>query len=61
MILNLVYISKNLYTSNQVRFKSIYLLLDLNVVDLYTKSFYYLINILNFIDNKADVCIKEKF
>ncbi len=46
MILDLVYTSKNLYTSNQVRSRSIDLLLGLNIIDLYTKSFYYLINTL---------------
>lgn len=44
---DLIYISKNLYTSNQVRFRPIYLL-SLNITGLYTKSFCHLINALTF-------------
>ena len=48
MISDLTYTSKNLYTSNQIKSKPIYLLLGLGAISLYTKSFYYLINILIF-------------
>ena len=58
MILNLAYTNRNLYIFNQVRFKLIYSLLGLSIIDLYIKDFYYLVNTLI---NKANVCIKKKF
>ena len=58
MILDLVCISKDFYTSNQIRFRFMYLLSNLCATNLYTKDFYYLVNIL--ID-KVNVCSKEKF
>ena len=61
MILDLAYISKDFYTSNQVRSRLIYLLLGLDIIDLYTKSLYYLVNTLISIVDKADICIGEKF
>lgn len=44
MILDLVYTSRNLYISNRVKFRPTYLLLDLGVISLSTKSFYHLVN-----------------
>ena len=46
MILNLVYISKNLYTFNEVKFRPIYLLLGLSIISLYIVNFSYLVNVL---------------
>lgn len=61
MIFKLIYISKNFYISNKIRFRSINLLLSLNITSLYIRSFYYFVNILNFMNNKIKNCIKEKF
>ena len=57
MILDFVYINKNLYASNQVRFRLIYSLSGLNNIDLYTRDFCYLYNTLT---NKTNIYIKEK-
>ena len=57
MILDLVYISRDLYISNQVKSKPIYLLLGLIIISLYTRNFCYLINILI---NKTDIYTKKK-
>lgn len=46
MILHLFYISRNLDTSNEVRFKPICLLLDLSTTNLYIRYLYYLVNTL---------------
>ena len=48
MIPDLVYTSKDLYVSNQVRSKPIYLL-SLEAISLYIKSFCHLVNALTFI------------
>ena len=45
MILDLAYTSKNLYTSNLVKSKLIYLS-SLDITSLYTRDFYYLVNVL---------------
>ncbi len=47
MILDLTYISGDLFISNQVKYKTIYSLLGLNVTSLNIKNLFYLINILN--------------
>ncbi len=57
MIPDLAYTSRDFYTSNQVKFKFTYLSSGLSITDLYIKSFCYLVNILN---NKTDVHIREK-
>ncbi len=49
MIPDLAYTSRNLYISNQVRSRLMYLS-DLKATSLHTKSFYYLINILTSIE-----------
>ena len=59
MILDLVYIDRGLYTSNQIWFKAIYLL-DLRATDLYTKSLYYLVNVLIFIKSFIKVVVLIK-
>ena len=41
MILDLAYTSKNLYISNQFRFRFTYLLLNLDITSLNTKSLRY--------------------
>ena len=46
MIPNLIYTNKDFYISNQVRFKLTYLLSGLNIIDLYIKGLYHLMNIL---------------
>lgn len=56
MIPNLVYISKNLYTSNQVRLRLIYLL-GLEATGLHTSKLCHLDNILT---DEADIPIREK-
>ena len=61
MISNLAYTSKNLYVSNELKFKPICLLSSLNTISLYTKSFYYLVNTLTYTINTADIYIREKF
>ena len=61
MILNIAYTSKSLYISNQIRSRFRYLLLGLNTIDLYIRSFYYFINAPTFMDNKINFYIKEKF
>ena len=58
MISNLIKTSKDLYVSNQIRFRLIFLPLDLGTTSLHIRDFYYLVNTLT---NKADICIKEKF
>lgn len=60
MILNLVYISRDLYISNQVKSWPTYLLLGLVVTDLHIKSFGHLYNTLTSIINKVDIDISEK-
>ena len=50
MILDLVYTSKNLYISNQVKSRSTYLSLGLNIIDLYARDFHYLVNTLTLIN-----------
>lgn len=49
MISDLAYSSKNLYISNQVKFRPIYSLLGFINTDLYIKNFYYFVNIPTFI------------
>lgn len=49
MIFNLVFISKNFYISNQVKSIPIYLW-NLKAISLYIRDFYYLVNILTFIE-----------
>lgn len=69
MILNLVYTSKDLNTSHQIRFKLIYLLLDLGIISLYIEDIYYLFNVLTSVKsiikfivfNKVDIETKEKY
>ncbi len=56
MILILAYTSKSFYTSNQVRFRPMYLLLGLSATNLYTKSFCHLINA---ITNKTNIFIRK--
>ncbi len=56
MILDLAYISKDLYKSNLVRSRPIYSL-GLGVTNLYIRDFCYLVNVL--ID-KADILISKK-
>ena len=46
MILNLTYISRNLYLFNQVRSRPMYLFSNLDITILHIKGFYYLVNIL---------------
>ena len=58
MILDLICISKDLDIFNQVISRSIYLLSGLSVIDLYNRSFCYLVNVLT---DKANIYIKEKF
>ncbi len=58
MILDLTYISRNFYVSNQVKCRPMYLLSDLNATGLYIRDFYHLVNTLT---HKADIRIKEKF
>ena len=58
MILDLAYIRKDLYISNQVKSKPMYLPSGLSTTSLYIRDLYYLINTLT---NKADVCTKKKF
>ena len=48
MILDLVYINKDLYIFNQVKFKPTYLS-DLNIINIQIKGLCHLINILSFI------------
>ncbi len=68
MISDLAYTSKDLYTFNHVKSKLIYLL-ALGITSLYTRSLYYLVNILTstgFIywdcdTDKANIYTKEKF
>ena len=50
MISNLVYISKDLYISNQVRSRPIYLF-GLRAIALYITGFCYLVNALTFIES----------
>ena len=57
MISNLVYTSKDFCTSNQIRFRSIYLLLGLSAIGLHTRNLCYLVNTLT---NKIDIYIREK-
>ena len=58
MILDRVYINKNLYVFNQVRSKPIYLLLGLDAISLHINGFYYLVNILT---DQTDIYIRKKF
>ena len=48
MISNLAYINKNLYIFNQIKFKPIFLILDLIIISLYIRSFCNLVNVLFF-------------
>ena len=57
MISDLAYSSKNLYITNQVRFRSTYSLSNLNTTGLYTRDLCYLVNIL--ID-KSNIYKKKK-
>ena len=57
MIPDLAYTNRNFCTSNQISSKLIYLL-DLDVICLYIRSFYHLVNALT---DKAVVYIREKF
>lgn len=61
MISDLVYITQDLYTSNQVRFRFMYLLLSLGITGLHTRGLCHLINALTSIFNKVDIHIKKKF
>ena len=58
MISDVVYINKDLYSSNQVTTGFVYLWSGLNYTNLHIKSFYDLINILT---NKTDIYITKKF
>ncbi len=57
MISDLVYINRDLYTSNQIRSRSTYLS-SLDATSLYIRGFCHFINLLT---DKADVYIKKKF
>lgn len=59
IISDLVYISKNIYVFNQVKSRHIGLL-NISATSLYTRGFCYLVNIITFIINKANVYIKKK-
>lgn len=61
MILILANTNNSYYISNEVRFKLIYSWVGLGAIGLHTKSFYYLIDILTFINNKANIYIRPKF
>lgn len=61
MILDLLaYISRSFYIFNQVRSRSIYSFSNLYIINLYTRNFYHLVNVLIFIDNKTDNYTKKK-
>ena len=49
MILDQVYISKDLYISNQIKSRSIYLLVSLGSTDLSIRDFCHFVNTLTFI------------
>lgn len=48
MILNLAYTIKDLFTSNQVKFRPIHLLTDFNTTNLDIRGLYYLFDTLTF-------------
>ena len=50
MISDLVYTSSGLYLSNQVKSRLIGLLLGLSTTSLYTRNFYYPVNVLTLTD-----------
>ena len=58
MISNLAYISKFFYIFNQIKSKSMYLLLGLDIIKQYIKNLCYFINTLIFIDNKTNIYTK---
>ncbi len=68
MILDLVYTNKNLYTSNLIKSRPMYLL-GLGITSLYTRDFYYLVNTLTSTESihwdcsidKANVYTNKKF
>ncbi len=61
MIPNLAFTSKYFYIFNQVKSKSTYLLSNLSAINLYTKSFCHLVNILTFTITKLIFAYKISF
>lgn len=59
MIPDFAYTSKSLYTSNQVGFKFICLLFSLVAAGLHIRDFYHLVNTMIFINENANIYIRQ--